>query len=96
MTTGIVIMNKHPQQTFEKFCKKHNFKFYGNHSAAKDEADNIYFLLSNHHNVCGRRFDKLIIFGDDIFDIFSHLSPQSISDFGKQDSVLILSERFII
>ena len=92
MTTGIVIMNSHPQQTFEKFCNKHNFDYWRS-SIAKDKADNTYILLSPYHNACGCQFDKVIVFSDLMYDVFSHLSPQAIGDFYKQNKVAIKSER---
>lgn len=92
MITGIVIINSHPQRTFETFCKKHNFDYW-RPSIAKDEADNRYILLSTYHSACGCQFDKIIIFSDFMYDVFSHLSPQSIGDFGKQNIIAIRSER---
>ena len=92
MTTGIVIMNAHPLQTFEQYCRNNKLK-YLHANRAEDEAENEYILLSAYHNVCGCQFDKVIIFSDFMYDVFVHLSPRAIGDFYKQNKVAIMSER---
>ena len=95
MTTGIVIMNSTPTETFHKWCNKRNFKrTHIDH--AYDNMDNDYILIKDYRSATGRRFDKILIISDELFHIYSHLSKPSWEAFGKQDSVLILSERYII
>lgn len=67
MTTGIVIMNRHPLQTFEQYCRKNRLKYlYANRNIAEDELGNDYILVSNIYSVPGRCFDKIIIISDEV------------------------------
>lgn len=95
MTTGIVIMNSTPTETFHKWCDKKEFK-RARIDHAYDKFDNDYILLKDYRSATGRQFDKIIIVSDQLFDIYLHLSKESLEAFGKQNVLIILPERYIL
>ena len=95
MITGIAIMNNKPTETFHIWCRKKEFeRIRIDH--AHDKFNNEYILLKDYRSATGRRFDKLIIIDDSLFNICSHLSKMSWEAFNKQDSVIIIPERYLI
>ena len=96
MTTGIVIMNTHPLQTFEQYCRKNRLKYlYANKDIAEDESGNDYILVSNYRNTAGRQFDKIIIISDELYDLTARLKMDKLCKVIEQDVLLIKSERYV-
>ena len=96
MTTGIVIMNKHPLQTFEQYCRKNRLKYlYANRDIAEDELGNDYVLVSNYRNTAGRQFDRIIIISNELYDLTARLKMDKLCKVIEQDVLLIKSERYV-
>jgi hypothetical protein len=96
MTTGIVIMNSHPLQTFEQYCRKNRLKYvYAYREIAEDELGNDYILVSNYRNTAGRQFDRIIIISNELYDLTARLKMDKLCKVIEQDILLIKSERYV-
>ena len=96
MTTGIVIMNIHPLQTFEQYCRKNRLKYlYAHKEIAEDDLGNDYILVSNYRNTAGRQFDRIIIISDELYDLTARLKMDKLCKVIEQDVLLIKSERYV-
>ena len=96
MTTGIVIMNTRPLQTFEQYCRKNRLKYlYAHKEIAEDELGNDYILVSNYRNTAGRQFDRIIIISNELYDLTARLKMDKLCKVIEQDALLIKSERYV-
>lgn len=96
MKIGVFINNKNPLETFEKWCRKRELKcIHATKYSSEVVCPHEYILISNKYDMAGRRFDKIIIINDQLFELIHHLSEGAHYAYTTQDSIIIQPERYI-